>query len=201
MEKERLINLFDKQATKYEKRRKRQSENMWRRRIFRSVRGKTLEVAVGAGMNFGYFPKSIDYTGVDFSPAMLAKAKVAAKEQAIKSEFILSEVESLSFHENTFDTIVSSGTLCSYEDPVNVLNLFNKWCKDDGEILLFEHGLFENAALSWIQKRLNPLVHKRIGCHQDRDVLEIVRRSNVKVENYDRKLLGYLYMIWARPNK
>ncbi|WP_188455504.1 class I SAM-dependent methyltransferase [Virgibacillus oceani] len=201
MEKERRIHLFDKQAAKYEKRRKRQSGNGWRRRMFGSVKGKTLEVAVGAGMNFNYFPKSIEYTGVDFSPAMLEKAKAAAKEYAIKSEFVLSEVENLSFPENTFDTIVSSGTLCSYEDPVKVLKLFNKWCKKDGKILLLEHGIVENAVLGWFQKRLNPFVLKRVGCHQDRDILEIVRRSSVEIVNCERELLGYLYMIWASPDK
>ncbi|WP_188456527.1 class I SAM-dependent methyltransferase [Virgibacillus oceani] len=53
------------------KQRKKQSGKKWREKIYASAKGKTLELAVGSGMNFAYFPKSIEYTGIDFSPIML----------------------------------------------------------------------------------------------------------------------------------
>ncbi|MED0661318.1 hypothetical protein [Bacillus smithii] len=68
MEKTQLIQKFNKQAAKYAKKRKKQEQNKWRKQIFQSVKGKTLEVAVGAGMNFAFYPKDIEYIGVDFSP-------------------------------------------------------------------------------------------------------------------------------------
>ncbi|MGN7471941.1 hypothetical protein [Brevibacillus sp. SAFN-007a] len=49
MEKTQLIQRFDKQAVKYSKKRLKQEQNKWRKKIFQSVKGKTLEVAVGAG--------------------------------------------------------------------------------------------------------------------------------------------------------
>jgi len=97
MEKIKLVQKFDKQAAKYARKRKKQEQNKWRRQIFQFVRGKTLEVAVGAGMNFAFYPKDIEYTGVDFSPRMIDQAKEAAKIYGIKADFILSDVESLNF--------------------------------------------------------------------------------------------------------
>lgn len=201
MEKTQLIQKFNKQAAKYAKKRKKQEQNKWRKQIFQSVKGKTLEVAVGAGMNFAFYPKDIEYIGVDFSPQMIEQAKEAAREYGINAKFIISDVESLNFPENSFDTIVSSGSLCSDEDPIHVLNLFNQWCKEDGQILLMEHGLFSVPALAWLQKKLDNFAVKAIGCHQNRDILDIVKQSNLIINKHERAFLGYLYLIWANPQK
>jgi ubiquinone/menaquinone biosynthesis C-methylase UbiE len=201
MEKTKLIQKFNKQASKYAKKRKKQEQNIWRKKMFQSVKGKTLEVAVGAGMNFAFFPKSIEYVGVDFSPKMIEQAKEAAIEHGINAEFVLSDVESLNFPENSFDTIVSSGSLCSYEDPIHVLNLFSQWCKEDGQVLLMEHGLFSVPALAWIQMKLDDFAVKAIGCHQNRDIIDIVKQSNLIIHKHERAFLGYLYFIWASPQK
>lgn len=201
MKKEQLIQKFNKQAAKYSKNHKKQEQNKWRRQIFQSVKGKTLEVAVGAGMNFSFYPKDIEYLGVDFSPKMIEQAKESAKKYGVKAEFIVSDVECLDFPNNSFDTIVSSGSFCGYENPVHVLNLFNKWCKEDGQILLLEHGLFSVPTLAWIQKKLDKLAVHAIGCHQNRDILEIVKQSNLIIKKHERGILGYLYLIWAKPQK
>ncbi|WP_430787436.1 class I SAM-dependent methyltransferase [Virgibacillus flavescens] len=201
MKKEDLIKKFNKEALKHTKQRENLRDKKWREKIFSNVRGRTLEIAVGAGMNFAFYPKSIDYTGVDFSPRMLEEAKEAAKEQHIKSSFVLSDVESLDFEENTFDSIVSSGSLCVYDNPLYVLNQMNKWCQKDGGILLYEHGLFANQALAWFQKRLNRWHLKKYGCHFDRNILEIVKKSDLDITRCERAMGGYLYLIWAKPGK
>ncbi|WP_428911683.1 class I SAM-dependent methyltransferase [Niallia sp. Krafla_26] len=201
MKKGQLIKKFDKQAVKYSRMRKNQEQNKWRKQIFQSVRGKTLEVAVGAGMNFSFYPQDIEYTGVDFSSKMIEHAKETAKKYEVNSTFMESDVECLNFPENSFDTIVSSGSFCSYENPVHVLNLFNQWCKEDGQILLLEHGLFSVPTLAWIQKKLDKVAVQTLGCHQDRDILEIVKQSDLNVMKHERGMLGYLYLVWAKPQK
>ncbi|HEX7064664.1 MAG TPA: class I SAM-dependent methyltransferase [Bacillales bacterium] len=201
MEQEKRIRKFDKQAAKYAKKRNSQAANKWRRKLFNKASGHTLEVAIGAGMNFPYYSKSIKLTAVDFSPAMLKEARKGAAEHKIETDFILSAVEDLDFPSNSFDTIVSAGTLCTYEEPVRVLNLFNRWCKPDGQILLLEHGVTRFAPLAGLQKVLDPIAIKMIGCHQNRDIEKIVRRSDVRIEKIERAILGYLYLIWAKSQK
>lgn len=201
MEQKRLIEKFNKQAKSYEKKRQKKTQEKWRKKLFSTVRGKTLEVAVGAGANFPFYPNSIDLTAVDFSPKMLEKAKQAADEYQMSTEFILSDVESLTFPDDNFDTIISTLSLCGYEDPVHVLNLFNKWCEKDGQILLMEHGISSFGPLAWIQNQLDPLAFKWVGCHQNRDISKIVKDSRIEMAHHKTHLLGYVHLIKAQPQK
>ena len=123
MNQDKLIRIFDKQANGYEKRRKNQSQAKWREKLLSSAKGKVLEVAVGAGANFQYYPRGDEVTAVDFSGEMLKKAKAAAIEEGMDAQFIHSDVESLSFEDYSFDTIISTLSLCGYENPMKVLNL------------------------------------------------------------------------------
>jgi len=59
-------------------------------------------------------------------------------------QFIESDAEKIDFPKDTFDSIVSTLSLCSYRDHIRMLNNFNKWCKPDGGIYLLEHGLSSN---------------------------------------------------------
>lgn len=115
MNKDKIIRTFDKQAKIYEKRRRKRSERKWREKLLSHAKGKVLEVAVGAGANFHFYPQEVEVTAVDFSEGMLKKAKEAAIEEGIEAHFILSDVESLSFEDNSFDTVISTLSLCGYE--------------------------------------------------------------------------------------
>ncbi|MDQ0272291.1 class I SAM-dependent methyltransferase [Cytobacillus purgationiresistens] len=199
MERNSLIKKFDKQANKYSKRRNNNHANKFRKQIFQDAEGKVLEVGIGSGLNFPFYKGDIELTGVDFSIEMLKTAEDAAKDYLFQTILIEGDVESVDFNENTFDTIVSSATLCAYQNPLSVLNKFQKWCKPEGKILMMEHGISTNKSLAWLQNTLNPLILKFIGCHQNRNIIEIVKKSNLKIIKNERHIAGYLYLIWAEP--
>lgn len=201
MNKDRIIKTFDKQAKIYEKRRRTRSDRKWRERLLTSTRGEVLEVGVGAGANFPYYPQGLRVTGVDFSEEMLKKAEEAAIEEGIEAQFILSDVESFSCEENSFDTIISTLSLCGYENPTKVLNSFNKWCRPDGNILLLEHGKSSNKMIGSIQTMLNPIHRKIAGCHLNRDMLHVIEQSNIHIGRMEHYLTGMVHLVWAKPNK
>ncbi|MFK7696804.1 class I SAM-dependent methyltransferase [Paenibacillus sp. HJGM_3] len=201
MSQDKLIRKFDKQASIYEARRRQRTEREWREKLIRNAKGRVLEVAVGAGANFHYYPKGVDLTAVDFSPEMLNKAKTAAAEYGIRAEFILSDIESLSFPDESFDTVVSTLSLCGYEDPSIVLEAFQRWCKRDGQILLMEHGISSNPLIGGIQTLVNPLFKKVIGCHFNRDMVKILQQSKLKIEKIEHYMLGAVHLVWATPDK
>ncbi|WP_233531188.1 class I SAM-dependent methyltransferase [Paenibacillus alkalitolerans] len=116
MNNEKLIQKFDKQAKVYEMRRRKQSEKKWREKLIRSARGTVLEVGVGAGANFQFYSQDVEVTAVDFSKEMLSKAEEAVVESGVRAKFIHSDIESLSFPDDAFDTVVSTLTLCGYQD-------------------------------------------------------------------------------------
>ncbi|MCK0472575.1 class I SAM-dependent methyltransferase [Halalkalibacter sp. APA_J-10(15)] len=199
MARQSLIQKFDKQAMKYNKRRKNNHGYKFRQQIFQEAEGKVLEVSIGSGLNFPFYNRNIQLTGIDFSHEMLKTARNAAKNYPFKTTFIQEDVESVELSTNSFDTIISSASLCAYQDPIHVLNNFQKWCKPEGKILMLEHGICTNKTVGWLQKLLNPLMLKLTGCHQDRNITDIVKKSNLKITREERHLGGYLYLIWAKP--
>ncbi|WP_197276376.1 class I SAM-dependent methyltransferase [Bacillus sp. JCM 19034] len=158
-----------------------------------------MEVAIGSGNNFSFYRRDIELTGLDFSHEMLKAAQKEAKKYPFKVTLIQNDVEKVEFNKNSFDTIISSCSLCAYQDPVTVLNNFREWCKPEGEILMMEHGLSTNKLLAGLQKTLDPLALKAVGCHQNRNISDYVNQSRLKLVKEERYLAGCLYLIWAKP--
>lgn len=200
MDIQRQRKLFDRQASKYEMRgRKRGRDHQWRKRLLLSAKGNILEVSVGAGTNFSYYPQGASITAVDFSPAMLEKAREAALEENLQVEFILGNVEALELPEHSFDTVVSTLSMCAYPNPNHVLRLLSKWCRNDGQILLLEHGLSTNRFLSRLQNAFDPVYKKRIGCHLNRDIMGLIEDAPVIVQREEHAVFGAVHLIWAKP--
>ena len=182
MDKEKLIRIFDKQATKYENKKEGPAEHEWRQGLLSHAKGKVLELAVGAGANFSFYPPGVEITATDFSEAMLEKAKLAAKQHRIDGHFICSDIEEMNFPDHSFDTIISTLSFCSYENPSMVLDKINRWCKPDGTLLFMEHGISSNFAVSVVQKTLNPLLYRFYGCHHTRNIIGLVRDSGITID-------------------
>ncbi|MCM3609857.1 class I SAM-dependent methyltransferase [Planococcus sp. MERTA32b] len=194
-----LPKKFDKQASKYNKLRTHDKTFKYRQKIFSDIQGEVLEVGIGVGLNFPLYNREVELTGVDFSGEMLKRARQAAKDYPFKTTLIQEDVETIDFPENSFDVIVSSGTLCGYQNPLGVLNNFQKWCRPEGKILLLEHGLSSNKPLAWLQKSLDPLSVKMVGCHTNRDISGLVKRSKLQFIREERYLAGNVYLIWGKP--
>lgn len=201
MSKEKLIRKFNKQAKIYEVRRRRQSEKEWREKLIGSAKGRVLEVSVGAGANFQFYPKDVEITAVDFSEEMIKKARIAAADNGVKVDFLVSDVESLSFLDNSFDTIVSTLSFCGYEEPSLVLQAFQRWCKPEGQILFMEHGISSNRLARQLQRMVDPLFKRMVGCHLNRDIIQILKDSNLHIRQMEHHRIGVFHLVWAAPNK
>jgi ubiquinone/menaquinone biosynthesis C-methylase UbiE len=201
VEKEKIVSIFDKQATQYEKRREGQSQKQWRQKLLRDAEGEVLELAVGAGANFPFYSPGVKVTAVDFSTEMLKKARQAAKIYSLETEFILSDIQELEFAEHSFDTIVSTLSFCCYENPLEVLDKLNRWCRPEGKILLLEHGISSNKTISTVQKVLDPLLFRIIGCHHSRDILDLLRKSGLSINKVESYRFDTVKLIWTKPVK
>ena len=85
-----------------------------RRALLANVSGETLEIGFGTGLNLPYYPKSLDHlTIVDVNPGMLERARGQIDASPIDVEAKVLNGESLPMPENTFDSVVSTWTLCS----------------------------------------------------------------------------------------
>jgi len=202
MNKNQVMEIYNQRGRKYL-----QTNNrvVWaaqhRHRLLREAQGKTLELGVGAGANLALYPPDVELTAVDFSPVLLQAADQHAKALERPVTFIQSDVETLFFSENSFDTIVSTLTLCAYQDPVAVLRHMNEWCKPDGNILLFEHGLSSHSFINWLLNGLENWNLRTQGCHSNLDIHGVIQASEIDVQKMESAYLGTHYLIWAKPNK
>lgn len=121
--------------------------------ILQRASGKIFEVAVGTGKNLRYYPKTSQITAVDISSAMLEIARRRADDLGLDIAFLMMDAEALGLHDKSFDTVVSSLTLCTFPDPVAVLQEMARVCRTNGRILLIEHGRSNSERLGRWQDR------------------------------------------------
>jgi ubiquinone/menaquinone biosynthesis C-methylase UbiE len=172
-------------------------ENEWRKQLLSYAKGNVLEVEVGEGNNFNYYPMGVNVTATDLSAKMIEKARTKAAIRGVKAKFIVSPVENLKLEEQSFDTIISTFSLSAYENPGLVLEQFSKWCKPDGKILLLEYGLSRYGWVNWLQQKWEPFHYKRMGTHINRDILSIISGSKLMAKRVEVKYAGIVYLVWA----
>jgi ubiquinone/menaquinone biosynthesis C-methylase UbiE len=172
-------------------------EQDWRRQLLSYAKGNVLEVGVGMGNNFSYYPIGVSVTATDLSARVIQVAKKEAMTKGVRTNFVVSPVEDLEFPLHSFDTIVSTFSLCAYEDPVEVLGQFNNWCKPNGMILLLEYGLSRCRVIRWMQRKWEPYYYRRTGCHIDRDMLSVIYGSPLRLKRMEIKYAGTVYLMWA----
>lgn len=171
----------------------------WRELLWSKIEGKNiLEVGVGTGKNFSYYPPGVEVTAIDFSEKMLSPARDKARKQKVKADLRHMDVQELECKGNTFDTVVASFTFCSVPDPIRGLSEVERVCKPGGKVILLEHVLSTNRILGWLMKLANPLVVRITGANIHRRTVENVIQSGLTVERVTDLGGGIIKLIEAR---
>jgi ubiquinone/menaquinone biosynthesis C-methylase UbiE len=124
----------------------------YRRRLFGRATGRVLDVACGVGTNARYVPATTDYVGVDLSPDMLARAARRHDDLERGTTLLEMDAQHLAFEADSFDTVISSLSTCTFPDPVAALRETSRVCRTDGRILLLEHGHASVGTVSSFQE-------------------------------------------------
>lgn len=171
----------------------------WRELLWSKVEGsRILEVGVGTGKNFSYYPTDAEITAIDFSEKMLKRAKDKSFRQKMKVNLQQMDVQQLEFEDNTFDTVAASDVFCSVPDPVRGLMEVGRVCQPGGKVVLLEHVLSANRLLGWLMKVANPLVVRTIGANINRRTVENVGKAGLVVEQVTDLGAGIFKLIEAR---
>ena len=171
----------------------------WRELLWSKVEGtRILEVGVGTGKNFPYYPANAEITAIDFSEGMLRRAERRASEHGVKVHLKQMDVQNLQFEDNTFDTVVASFVFCSVPDPVRGLREIERVCRPEGKVVLLEHVLSANRILGWFMNLANPLVVRIGGVNINRRTADNVVKSGLAVEQVTDLGVGIFKLIEAR---
>jgi ubiquinone/menaquinone biosynthesis C-methylase UbiE len=139
--------------------------------------GEILEIGIGTGLNLANYPAHVRrLTAIEPNPAMSRRAAARATAKGIDVDYRTIKGESLPFAEATFDTVVSTFTLCSIAGVETALGEIHRVLKPGGSFVFLEHGISPEPSVARWQRRLNRL-QMLVGdnCHLDRDIEALVR--------------------------
>jgi len=179
-----------------------------RRDALAPASGRVLEIGFGTGANLPYYPAAVrEIVAIEPSEGMNVRGSRAVTASRIPVEMIATGAEKLPLADRSFDTAVSTLTLCTVADPVRVLSELRRVLREDGQLIILEHGLSDDARVARWQHRLNGF--QRIvacGCNLNRRIRDLVEIAGFRFDDIREFHLpkvprthGFLTQAVARP--
>ena len=175
-----------------------------RKGILSYAQGDILEIGIGLGNNFCFYPNIVKkITAIDI---YIRNIKNDRMEVNIKPCIC----KDMRFPDNSFDTVVTTFCLCSLSDIKNILEEVKRILKPEGRLILLEHGKAIKTYEEKLQKDSNFMFNIfSCECNMDRDYFKLVEEFGFKFEKRSRVrcgihpilLAGYLYKGIAVVNK
>ncbi|MEY4619368.1 MAG: hypothetical protein RIS65_540 [Pseudomonadota bacterium] len=144
-----------------------------RAKVVPRASGDILELGCGGGTNLQFYDWSQvrSLSGVDPSPELLGRAQDALLRSGRSANFANGIAEALPFENNSFDSVVTTFTLCSVQDPTVALSEVRRVLRPGGRLIFLEHGKAPDPAAANWQNRIEPVwKHIAGGCHLTRPV-------------------------------
>lgn len=199
-ETERIRRKYNRNALWYDSM-DRMVKEPWREKVISQAVGRVLEIGVGTGKNLSlYDPAVTDHvTGIDFSPAMLARARARQQECRVPLTLLEMDAQQMAFPDAGFDTVLATCVFCTVPDPVRGLREARRVCKPGGRILLLEHVRIDRPVIGPLMDLLDPLAVAVIGTHINRRTVENVRLAGLTLERVEPVKGDLVKLIAARP--
>jgi ubiquinone/menaquinone biosynthesis C-methylase UbiE len=149
------------------------------------ARGDVFELGCGGGINHAFYdPAAItSYAGIDPHEGLLEGARAAARAKGWAADLRQGRGEAIPFADASFDSVVCTFTLCSVDDPAQVMAELRRILRPGGQMLFCEHGRAPDAGVRSWQERIEP-VWKRLagGCHLTRPIASALAGAGFSVE-------------------
>ncbi|WP_436925715.1 class I SAM-dependent methyltransferase [Halosimplex amylolyticum] len=171
----------------------------YRRRLFERATGRVLDVACGTGTNAEYVPESAEYVGVDISPEMLREADEELRRLGRAGTLAEMDAQALAFPDDSFETVISSLSTCTFPDPVAALDEMNRVCEPDGQVLLLEHGRSSVELFGRFQDWRADAHYEKHSCRWNQEPLALVSQSALALRESSTRLFGVITAIRAEP--
>lgn len=151
-----------------------------RAKVVPAASGDVLELGCGGAANLQFYDwyKVRSLSGIDPSPELLDAAQAELAQSGRSANFVPGVAEALPFASDSFDTVVTTFTLCSVQNTVAALSEARRVLKPGGRLLFLEHGFAPDLGPAKWQERMEPLwKHIAGGCHLTRPVTSAISAS------------------------
>jgi ubiquinone/menaquinone biosynthesis C-methylase UbiE len=159
--------------------------------------GRTLEVAIGTGLNLPHYPRGAHLTGVDLTPEMLALARRRSADLGVSVTLTEGDAQALPFADAAFETVLCTYAMCSVPDERAAVLEMRRVLKPGGRLILVDHIRSSVPPLYWLQ-RLMELAPSRNRDELTRRPREHVEAAGFTIEQSDRLRAGVLERLVAR---
>ncbi len=197
----RLRGYWDRHAPSYDRQMRFFDRHLFgdtRTWVCQQASGDVLEVAVGTGLNLGLYPDGARLTGVDFSPAMLQRARDRARRLGRTVDLREGDAHALAFPDASFDTVVCTFSLCGIPDQRQAIAEMRRVLRPGGQLLLADHVAGSAWPVRAVQWLLELVTVPLGGEHLRRRPLEHVRAQGFQLQRQERFKLGIVERLAAR---
>lgn len=179
----------------------------FRSRVGAAASGQVLELGIGPALNLPFYGANVvSVVGIDPSPELLAMAERKRGGHHFEVCLVEGTAEALPMEDGSFDTVVTTWTMCSVPSAPAVLAEARRVLRPAGRLLFAEHGRAPEPAVSRWQDKLDP-AWTRIagGCHVNRPVAELIADAGFRVKELRTghvrgpKVLTFMYEGAAMP--
>jgi ubiquinone/menaquinone biosynthesis C-methylase UbiE len=158
-----------------------------RQRVCAGLEGEVIELGFGSGHNVPFYPSAVSRVAA-VEPAdlgwKLAQKRVGASSVPVERSGL--DGQSLPFADDSFDTALSTWTLCTIPDLTAALAEVRRVLKPGGTFHFLEHGLAPDEKVQRWQNRLNPLQNRLFGgCNLNRPIVTLVSGAGFTIAEVD----------------
>lgn len=158
-----------------------------RDRVCAGLQGEVVEIGFGSGHNVSHYPATVTaVTAVEPSDLAwrLATNRLAAAQLPVRRAGL--DGQQLPFDDDTFDSALSSWTLCTIPDADAALREIRRVLKPGGSLHFIEHGLAPDEPVRRWQHRLEPMQRRVFGgCHLTRPIADLVTGAGFTITEAD----------------
>ncbi len=159
-----------------------------RARVCADLVGEVLEIGFGSGLNVPHYPPGVvRVTAVEPSDVgwRLGSDRLAASRVPVTRSGLDGEL--LPFPDASFDSALSTFTLCTIPDAAAALREVRRVLRPGGAFCFVEHGRAPDASVQRWQRRIEPVYSPMAGgCRLSRPIDELVAQAGFTVERLER---------------
>ncbi len=173
-----------------------------RARVCDGLHGEVVEIGFGSGLNVRHYPTAVSrVAAVEPSDVAWRLSADERRTSPVPVERAGVDGSRLPFPDGSFDSALSTWTLCTVPDPVAALREIARVLRPGGRLHLVEHGAAPDASVLRLQRRWDP-VQRRLfaGCHVSRPVDALLAAAGLPGDGLRRwyvpgepRLFGSLY--------
>ena len=155
--------------------------------LFKDLKGRVLEIGPGTGVNFRFFPKDIEWIGLEPNEAMHSHLLKEADRVGIPVELQVGAGEQLGLPDGSVDYVVSTIVLCSVSNVKKTLQEVLRVLKPGGKFIFLEHQADKAWTFRWLIQKIVPYTPWRYfsdGCTPGRALGKEIEQAGFETVSY-----------------